>query len=481
MRYAGLQARFLRGLCLPALIIATMPQTDRQTENEIAAFVSRDAALAMVRELAALGPRTGGTPKGDRAATLIATGMRDLGLSVEVLDDPPAHFHEALAWTATVDGQPLASAHPWINAPSMKATTLKLVDGDAKPAENDALKGAAVLASRGGRGLAAFREAGAAAILTDYPSTQDRYVDWAFIGEQAEDSTVPVFGLSFHDGAKLRNALKTGKEVRVTLSLESRSGEGRPRTVVGTLAGAGASAHRTIVVCAHGDSDGGGPGADDNASGVAAVMEVARALAQAARLEMLPQDRPRILFIVWGKEYHSSEAWVRANDQTMADLVAVINYDQVGTGARRSALYYEGNDLPGNAPLLRIVESVAVDHAGEEGFWTEHTSCPLMGGTDAFAFVSRKHGGTADHEREIAATTVFTAAWDRPKVMKQTEGWASPGWPPGEDVVIDYSRFYHSAADTPANTTEAEPRNMEAAARLVALTIRRLMRDAATP
>lgn len=459
-----------------------MPQTERQTEKEIAGFVSREAALAMVRELAALGPRFGGTAKGDSAATLIAARMRDLGLSVEVLDDPQAHYHEALAWSVTVDGQPLASAHPWINAPSLAKTTLRLVAGDGEPEPgHDVIKGAAVLTSRGGRGLAGFREAGAAAILTDYPSAQDRYVDWAFIGEQREDSTVPVFGLSFNDGAKLKDGLKSGKEVRVTLSLETRSGEGKPRTVVGTLAGAGASARRTIVVCAHGDSDGGGPGADDNASGVAAVIEVARALTNAVRLGMLPQDRPRVLFMIWGKEYHSSEAWVRSNAQTMADLVAVLNYDQVGTGAQRNALYYEGNNLAGNTALIRTVESVAVDHAGEAGYWTEHTSTPQMGGTDAFAFVSRKHGGTAEHEREIAATTVFTAAWDRPKVMKQTEGWASPGWPAGEDVVIDYSRFYHSAGDTPANTTEAEPHNIEAAARLVALSIRRLMKAAPTP
>ena len=98
-----------------------------------------------------------------------------------------------------------------------------------------------------------------------------------------------------------------------------------------------------------------------------------------------------------------------------------------------------------------------------------------MGGTDAFAFLSRSQGGTLDADLEIAATTIFTAAWDRPRTMKQTEGWASPGWPPGEDVVIDYSPFYHSAADTPANTTEAEPHNLERAARLAALAIRRLM------
>ena len=456
---------------------AAKPDEQRRVEDEIASFVSRRKALALVRDLAALGPRTGGTAKGDRAAKLIAGRMRDLGLTVAVIDDPETHVHEALAWSVLTDGRPVASAHPWINAPSIPPSTLTLAADPGpmagSPGQENALRGAAVITSRGGH--ADLIASGAAAILTDFPGNEDRYADWAFIGEQPEGSRVPVFGVSFHDGERMRDALRRGDTVRIAVTLEARVGSGRPRTVVGTLEGAGAMAGRTIVVCAHGDSDGGGPGADDNASGEAATLEVARALIRAARGGHLPASRPRVLFMIWGKEYHSSEAWVRANGETMKGLIAVMNYDQVGTGARRSALYYEGNDIAANARLLRTIESVAVDHAGYEGYWKEHTSCPSMGGTDAFAFLSESQGGTADGNLEVAATTIFTAAWDREKKVAQPEAWRSPGWPRGEDVVIDYSRYYHSPADTPANTTEAEPHNIERAARLVVLTIRRLM------
>ncbi len=456
-----------------------MPDDQRRVEKEVASFVSRHGALALVRELAALGPRTGGTAKGDRAAMLIAGRMRDLGLGVTVVDDPETSVHEALAWSVRVEGRPIASAHPWINSPSFPATSLTLVADPAArgaaPEPGDALRGSAVLTSRGGNAHAALIDQGAAAILTDHPGTEERYADWAFIGEQQEGSRIPVFGLSFHDGERLRDLLRGEGETRMTLALEARNGSGRPRTVVGTLNGGGPAARRTIIVCAHGDADGGGSGADDNASGAAATLEVARALGRAARGGLLPPDRPRVLFMIWGKEYHSSEAWVRANGETMKGVLAVLNYDQVGTGAQRNALYYEGNDIAANTALLRAIESVAVEHAGDEGFWTEHTSCPSMGGTDAYAFLSGRQGGTSDMDLEIAATTIFTAAWDRPRKMTQTEGWASSGWPKGEDVVIDYSRFYHSPADTPANTTEAEPHNIERAARLAVLTIRRLM------
>ncbi len=443
-----------------------------------------------MRELAALGPRTGGTARGDRSAALVAARLRDLGLQVEIRIDPPAPVHEAISWSVTLDGEPLHSAHPWIHSPPIDRQRLPVIldpraSGAGSPAASPtgaptgSMKGAALMTRENLKHTWPALEAhGPAAVFTDHPGRDDAYREWAFIGslDPAEGRpSFPVFGLSGRDAARLRAAMRARGRTEVDVALDARNGVGAPRTVVGALPGAGARAGRLIVVCAHGDADGGGPGADDNASGVAALVEVARGLRRALDEGLLPASRPEVMLIVWGREYHSSEAWVRDHADRHASIEAVFNYDQVGTGTLKEAIYYEGNDIPWNAPLLRTMEAVAVAHGGPGGLWGEHTSNPSLGDTDAYAFLPRDHKGIGLTSERIPATTVFTAAWSEPMHLTQTPGWVSPGWPDGDALTIDFSRYYHSVADTPENTTQRTPGTIERAARLVLLSIRRLM------
>ncbi|HEY3174312.1 MAG TPA: M28 family peptidase [Candidatus Polarisedimenticolia bacterium] len=490
------RATVLRAVVAFCLLAAAPDDPDRKTvpplsgpqiEDRIANLVSRPAALANVRELVGYGPRMGGTPSGDRAAAALADRMKSLGLDVEVIEDPPTSVHEESAWGVRMGDHVLSSAWPYGFSPSLPLTTARLVlEGDEGVPEAGApLKGAVVLTARPAREVhARAGAAGAIALLTDAPGDPNRYQDWAPIGSlqrmQEGGKPIPVFGLSYRDGRLLRDALEqagtaAAPSPSITISLDASIHEGRPRTVVGTLAGAGAAAGRLMIVCAHGDSDSGGPGADDNASGVATLLEVARALRGALGSGWLPADRPTVKFIVWGSEYHSTRAWVASRSEEMGRLDVVINFDETGAGAERDAVYYEGNDIAWNERLLRTIEAVADDHAEQDGFPRAYTSNPAMGGTDAYVFLPRQHEGLGLTDRKIASTTVFTAAWDRPTLRAQTPGWASKGWREKGDLFIDYSAYYHSSGDTPANTTEMEPDNMVRCARLVALAIYRLM------
>jgi hypothetical protein len=77
---------------------------------------------------------------------------------------------------------------------------------------------------------------------------------------------------------------------------------------------------------------------------------------------------------------------------------------------------------------------------------------------------------------EIPSVTVFCAAWDAPRTLKQTEGWASGAWKGSPDsVTIDYSPYYHSTLDVPKWTTEKEPFNMMWASKAVGIALIRLI------
>ena len=476
-------------LLLAAAAHASTSEADLSRERRLAERISRERALETVRRLVAEGPRMGGTPSGDRAAGLLAGWLKEAGLPVEVIDDPPRQVHEETAWTVSVAGKALASAWPYGYSPSLPEAAYPIALDEALPAsgapEGRPLAGRVLVTSRGLEVLKPAGEAGAAAVLTDRSTDPNHFSDWAPIREiprmlrpQGKEAALPMFGLSYQDGRTLRAAAAASTPdapATVTVSLASSVREGRPRTVIATLPGAGARREEIVLVCAHGDSDSGGPGADDNASGVAALVEVARALAQAAAAGELPADRPQVRLAVWGSELHSSGAYLRSHEAELARHIAVFNYDQAGFGSERDALYYEGNDVPWNAPLLRTIESLAEAHAGRPGFWTVHTSNPSLGGTDMYVFLPKRHQGTAATDLNIPVTTVFTAAWDRPTIVDQTPGWRSPGWPEKGPLFVDYSAYYHSSGDRPERTTELEPHNMERCARLVLLSILRLM------
>ena len=64
----------------------------------------------------------------------------------------------------------------------------------------------------------------------------------------------------------------------------------------------------------------------------------------------------------------------------------------------------------------------------------------------------------------------FTSAWDSPAEHPRTQGMPGESWRERDQVRVDYDVYYHSAGDTPENTTDLEPHNMGWCARVGLLT-----------
>jgi peptidase M28-like protein len=460
-------------------VLQSVPPHHPAAEQAYADAVSEAALRQSVHDLVALGPRMGGTPSGDKAAAFLQRYFTRLGLQTEVFTDPPKLAHWEERWQVTLaSGEAIESAWPYGFSPSAGSSGPLIAVPSLESAKRDpAWKGAIVYTpGEVGRAYAAVASSDnrPLAILTSAPNDPPRYMDWTRIGElpAKADNPVPVFGVSYLDGRTLAAAAagKTSARVSLISHVEQRS----PRTVGATLLGR--EPGKYFLVCAHGDSDSGGPGADDNASGVATVMEMARVFAELRRAGTLPQPRYSIRFAVWGSEYHSSKAYIDREGASLGELAGVFNFDETGTGAEREAIYFESNDVPWNAPLLKTLASVAADYAGKPGFWTEYTTNPSQGGTDSYAFLPQKYHGTGTTTLEIPATTIYTAAWDHLANLKQTPGWESQGTPDPVDLKIDYSLYYHSSGDTPENTTDREPQNMVRAVKVTGLALLRLNR-----
>jgi aminopeptidase YwaD len=464
-------------LTLAVTLTQTAP-TSRAAEDAFAAAVSADDLKRYVRELVAFGPRMGGTPSNEKSAAYLSAFFKEQGLTVTIQEDAPALAHWEQSWTVALeDGAVIESAYPFGFSPATKAATGKLLLvedlGKATPAEE--WKGRVIYTPGDvGRAYAGIVKSGflPAAILTSAPNDPKRYVDWSRLSSLSASAThpLPVFSVSYVDGRSLASAAQGGRAV--TVSLDSTVREGRGKTVIATLPGTEPGPY--YLVCAHGDSDSGGPGADDNASGVATVMGIARAYAAAISSGKAARPRYSIRFAVWGAEYRSAKTYIEKEGDQLAQLRGVFNFDETGTGAERDAIYFESNEVPWNEKILRTLEAVAADYAGRAGFWTEYTTNPSQGGTDSYAFLPRKYHGQDYTKLEIPATTIYTAAWDKLAELDQTAGWESKGSADPRKLKIDYSLYYHSSADTPENTTEREPQNMVRAVKVTGLALIRL-------
>lgn len=462
------------------LSVIGLPQS--KVETQFASQVSKDRLLAQVRDLVKIGPRTGGTLSGDKAASYVTQKFKEAGYKPTVLKDPPRLVFELKRWSLTVvEPEELSDLikHEWVSifspsVPKTNATVIWLQDAD-RGSKID-LHGKAVLIDNpiSYRTYQHLADAGANCVLQISPALEGAYSDWAMISDLAPSKTnsIPQFNLSRNSGLALERSLKDSQDVIISFSTQTVIDSGRSRTIVATLEG---ESDKYYLLCAHGDSDSGGPGADDNASGVSGVLETARILKEMIRSHRIPKPKLSIQFAVWGTEISSTEQYIKSHTQDLKNIAGVLNFDEIGTGATRNCLYFESNEVKYNEKLLRTLERVGEDYVGMKGFWSESTTNPSQGGTDSYVFFPDHLRRLKLPEIKIPSVTIYTGAWNELKALPQTPGWNSKAWHgPADTVYVDFSAYYHSSLDVPERTTEREPFNMVGAVKAAGIALLRL-------
>jgi hypothetical protein len=200
-----------------------------------------------------------------------------------------------------------------------------------------------------------------------------------------------------------RSELLRGVRVRASVRIERRFA--RVANVLGVLRGADpARAHEAVVIGAHYDALGLGefgslapdqrgsvhPGADDNASGAAGLLALARAFAAAPRA-----PRSLVLAAFTGEEAGllGSAEYVREPSFPLHDTLAMINLDMIGRLRERRATVFGAESSLG---FRRLVARAAREHDLEAVFSQEafgpsdHTTF-LTSGIPALFFFTGMH------------------------------------------------------------------------------------------
>jgi hypothetical protein len=134
------------------------------------------------------------------------------------------------------------------------------------------------------------------------------------------------FVVSARRAQELRGMMKQGKSLLVHAVVDAELVPGNLEVVSGVIPGS-AYPDEEIIVTAHLDHY--KPGANDNASGSAAILEMARTMRLLIESGELPPPLRTIRFM-WVPEYNGTYAWLSAHLKDPVRRIADLNFDMVG-------------------------------------------------------------------------------------------------------------------------------------------------------
>jgi len=325
----------------PTAVATPVSQADAATGETLGQW-----AYDYVRRLSVeLGPRTSGTERERRAADDIAAELRSLGYQVEIAPFPVQDYSEASRQVvqdtpgpASYRASPIIlSGHGAVTAPLAQAGLGRPDDFPSNITGKVALMERGALTFQDKVANAAKAGAAAAMVYNNAPGP--------FQGSMQSRSAIPAVAVSREDGARLLELLDRGG---VTVTVTVQVIESPSQNVIGEKPGG----DRVIIIGGHYDTVAVSPSANDNGSGTAVMLAVARYFAQR-------QVPVTLRFMAFGAEEAGlvgSRAYVRSLPETERKrIVGVLNLDALGTGAPLR--------MNGSTALSELVQRMA-DRAG---------------------------------------------------------------------------------------------------------------------
>ena len=334
------------------------------------------ADLSALQEIADThdGIRATGTGGYDASVEHVAATLREIGFAVDTPEVPFTGFRD-LGSSLEVGGRTFSGPdelRALIYSPSgdMSGRVRVLEDSGCAPDDFAAVEpGELVLTTQGG----CFRRdqvlnagaAGAAALLVGYPGRGPGQI---YRPTLLDPDGLEIPAVSLTDEAV---ELLAAGDVEVRLRVATELPSGTFRNVIAQLG----DGPRVVMVGAHLDSVLDGPGINDNGSGVAAALEIARDAAASG----VP-DGWALRIGLWGGEEFGSIG-SRAYAQGIGDEVAAyLNLDMAGSVNGTTLVYDEASAPEGSAAITDAFEAVLA------GLGEPSDRADLGGSSDHFGF-----------------------------------------------------------------------------------------------
>ncbi len=304
---------------------ATASPTTATSWSPAASLVSGDQAYRHVLALAEdIGSRPAGSDAERQAAQYISQQLITYGYQTEEQQFTFGYYVETAALEVLAPAPLSLNPRPLRLSGGGEVTAELVPAGLGRPQDfpPEGLEGRIALTERGDLSFSDkvtnAAAAGAAAVVI-YNN-----VEGPFRGDLQEESPIPALSLSQAEGRQLQALLEEGP-LTVRLSVQSAEETETSQNIIARSP----QDDCQVIVGAHYDSVAAGPGANDNASGSATLLEIARVLD-------LSDQGEGVCFVAFGAEetvLSGSRHFVAAlTSQGQTSPQAMVNLDMVGVG-----------------------------------------------------------------------------------------------------------------------------------------------------
>src|SRR5688572_26567969 len=355
-------------------------------------------------------------------------------------------------WELDANGNRVTRIASWDAAPITLAqdsvsgeTTAEVIDIGAGTSEadyaNKNVKGKLVLTSSQPGSVAplAVGRFGAAGIVsyaqnqrTAWYGEDDTLIRWGHLETFAPDNERTfAFMVSLRTARALQQRLASGKAIRMHALVRAGREAGAYDIATATIPG-GDLRDQEIVFSCHLDHP--RPGANDNASGCATILEIARSLSKLIAENRLARPA-RTLRFVWPPEIEGTLALLNGRPDLASRIKAAIHLDMVGGGPETKAIFHVTRG-PASLPsfVYDVAQSVGM-------LVNEQTAAYAMTGAARWPLIASD--GTKDPLR--AAFVPLTLGSDHQVYSDSSFGIPAiylNDWP---------DRYIHTNGDVPAN------------------------------
>jgi aminopeptidase YwaD len=432
----------------------------------IHAAVDGQAALESVRTLGRY-HRVHGSPGYAAAAEFVrqqalAAGMRDAVVERFPSDGTTkyAHFRSYLGWDAKEAqlDEVGPNSRPVARFPQLPVALADYSQNADVKAELVSVGSGASVADYQGRDVRgklvlasgplpkvhklAVEERGALGILSDYPNQTTAWsgddpdlVRWGHLSPyQAKNSF--AFMLSKRQANGYRTRLAAAEKIMMHAVVRAQMTAATLDVVSATIPGTDPTAGEVLLTAhlCHQSA-----GANDNASGSAAILQVARTLNRAIQTGAIARPRLTIRFL-WTPEISGSQAWLASHPELNGKIVGGIHMDMVGAllGATHSTFH-----------LSRTAQSQphVLNDIGE-AFFNEVTKASARyaeRGGDPYAGFATPGGS-----RDVFVGDMRPMELGSDHQVFQSSGWGVP------------MLYFHDWPDTTIHTNKDQPENLDA-------------------
>jgi aminopeptidase YwaD len=298
-------------------VVESLPKAEAKQSDRI------NANYADVQALVNMGARVAGTPVMEKASAYLVEEYRKAGYITQVQTFNYQKFVDSgsnlIVNGATIEGKALNNTIPGkLNAPLVAVPNV----GRTSDFEQVNVKGAIAIVRRGEIRFSekADHATAAGAIGLVIVNNKPGDLDGGMLGEPPK---IPVLALSSERGNPLLEQAQNAP-VNISLNVNAQQQVVTGRNVIAHLPGV---TKPNIILGAHYDSVPGSPGANDNASGTAVVLALARNLSHTN----LGRQAWFVAFDGEEDGLHGSRAFVNtAKPEFLSGLKGMLNFDMVG-------------------------------------------------------------------------------------------------------------------------------------------------------